>query len=156
MPKYTAESEEVVIDAPIELAWEILTDPEHYHEWNPFTPKIESDFEIGSKVELEVHLGKRVMHETELLEVFEPPNRIAWSQKKFSLGSLAGVTAFREQLLTKRSATQCSYKCYDHMGGPLTPLVKLFLDQTLRDCFTSVGTGLKQYAETRFRESGDG
>ena len=156
MPKYTVESEEVVIDTPIELAWEILTDPEHYHEWNPFTPKIETDFQIGSKVELEVHLGKRVMHETELLEVFEPPNRIAWSQNKFSLGSWAGVTAFREQRLTKLSDAQCSYKCYDYMGGPLTPLVKLFFDATLRHGFTSVGTGLKEYAEARLGASGDG
>lgn len=155
MPKYTVESEEIVIDAPIELAWEILTDPEHYPEWNPFTPRIESDFKVGSKVELEVHLGKRIMHETELLEVFDPPNRIAWSQKKFSFGPFAGVTAFREQILTKRSETQCSYKCYDHMGGPLTPLVKRFLDRTLRDCFTSVGTGLKRFAQAKQGTSKD-
>ena len=153
MPKYTAESEEVVIDAPIELAWEILTDPEHYHEWNPFTPKIETDFQLGSTVKLEVHLGKRVMHETELLEVFEPPTRVAWSQTKFDIGSFSGVTAYREQRLTKLSERQCSYKCHDHMGGPLTPLVKLLLDRTLRECFTSVGTGLKRYAEAKVRAS---
>ena len=156
MPKYTVESDEVLIDAPIEVAWQILTDVEHYAEWNPFTPKIETDFQIGSSVHLEVHLGVLKLQETETLEVFEPPNRLAWSQDKFRLGSIACVTALREQRLTKLSEQQCSYKCVDSMDGPLTPLVKLMFDKTLRSGFTSVGVGLKQYAEARLLEQNSG
>lgn len=152
MPKYTVESEEVLINAPIELAWEILTDTEHYAEWNPFTPKIETDFQIGSSVHLEVHLGSMTLQETERLEVFEPPNRIAWSIQKFRIGSIACVSALREQELTKLGEQQCRYKCWDHMKGPLTPFVKLMFDKPLRTGFTSVGLGLKQYAEARLRQ----
>lgn len=152
MPKYTVESEEVLINTPIELAWEILTDTEHYAEWNPFTPKIETDFQIGSSVHLEVHLGTMTLQETERLEVFEPPNRLAWSTQKVRIGSIACVSAFREQALTRLSEGQCSYKCRDYMNGPLTPFVKLMFDKSLRAGFTSVGIGLKHYAEAKLSE----
>ena len=154
MPKLTIVSEEVVIDAPIELAWEILTDTSSYGEWNPFTTSIKTDFQIGSTVQLEVHLGAITLHETEILEAFEPPHRLAWSQDKAVVGSIVGVCALREQCLTKLGDNQCSYVSRDFMSGPLTPFVKLFFGKSVRDGFTSVGKGLKEYAEARIREQG--
>ena len=150
--EYTAESDEVVIDAPIELAWEILTDAAHYPEWNPFTPQIETDFQVGSSVQIEVHLGGSVRSETERIEVLEPPTRLAWRQQ-MTLGPIMLVNAFREQRLTRLDDGRCTYKCWDRMKGPITPLVRLAFDDKLRAGFTSVGLGLKRFAEARLAEA---
>jgi len=32
----------VSIEAPAEVAWQVLTDLEHYPEWNPYTPRLVS------------------------------------------------------------------------------------------------------------------
>ena len=47
-------SEELIIDAPIEVVWEILTDFSHYQTWNPMVRNIvlEGGLQAGSKVTL--------------------------------------------------------------------------------------------------------
>ena len=44
----------VKIDAPIEKVWQVLSNFEHYEQWNPFTPKVELSKVIGEPVYLHV------------------------------------------------------------------------------------------------------
>ncbi len=152
MSGFTVKSEEVLIDAPIELAWEILTDAKRYGQWNPFTPRVETDFRLGSTVRLEVHLGFLRLEETELLESLEPPNLLAWSQKKLTLGSFSCISARREQRLTELGPNRCSYVSTDFLGGPLSPLVMLLFSRSIRQGFNRAARGLKRYAEEQFRK----
>ena len=150
MFKHTVVSDEVVIEAPIELVWSILTDTSRYGEWNPFTPKIDTDFKLDSEVHLEVHLGKLTLNQTEIMRAFDAPSRLAWGAGMFKLGRLALVTALREQCLTSLADDRCSYISRDHLTGPLTPMVALSFGKAMRDGFNGAGYGLKKYAEDAY------
>ena len=150
MFKYLVKSDEVVIEAPIELTWSILTDTSTYGEWNPFTPKIDTDFAIDSEVHLEVHFGKLTLDQIEIMRAFEPPTRLAWGAGMFKIGPIALVTAFREQCLTRLGDARCSYVSRDQLTGPLTPLVAVSFAKKMRDGFNAAGYGLKRYAEQQF------
>ena len=41
---------EVVIDAPPEAVWDILTDLHRYPDWNPFVVSSEGSVEVGAKL----------------------------------------------------------------------------------------------------------
>ena len=64
--KYKASSD---MNADIQTVWNILVDQHEYHKWNPFTPQIETDWEIGSKVMLTVNMkpGQAPISQTEFL-----------------------------------------------------------------------------------------
>lgn len=48
----------VLINAPIDQVWKIITDLDRYKIWNPFMPSLKSDFKIGGKLSFVVKLGK--------------------------------------------------------------------------------------------------
>ena len=51
-------SDEVTIEAPVELVWEILLDFDNYELWNTFCPRVINDsLEIGSSVDMMVDMG---------------------------------------------------------------------------------------------------
>ncbi len=151
MFKHLVESDEVAIEAPIDLVWSILTDVSTYGEWNPFTPKIDTDFTIGSEVRLEVHFGKLKLDQTEIMHAFDAPTRLAWGAGMYKIGSFPLVTALREQCLTKLADERCSYVNRDQLTGLITPLVAVSFGKAMRDGFNAAGYGLKRYAEARHK-----
>lgn len=44
------------IEAPVEDVWQALMNVEDYPQWNPFTPKTQTTFEIDSPITLHVRL----------------------------------------------------------------------------------------------------
>ena len=138
-------SEAVEIDAPIERAWEILADFERYGEWNPFTPSVATDFEIGSPVELYVRMGPWRLKQVERIEAVEPPRLIAWST---TMGHRFLISALREQRLEAVGNGRCRYRTTDDFSGLLIPLVMLFFGGFVRRGFNDVARGLKTRAET--------
>ena len=41
---------QIVISSQKDLVWKSLIDLENYHLWNPFTPKVETNWKIGEPV----------------------------------------------------------------------------------------------------------
>lgn len=54
---FVVESEPVVIDASADVVWDVLLDSDSYEAWNPFTTRIETDFEPGSPIHMHVVPG---------------------------------------------------------------------------------------------------
>ena len=48
-PLYTIESE-IVLPAPVEQCWAVLTDFARYPEWNPYATRVEGEFRAGEKL----------------------------------------------------------------------------------------------------------
>ncbi len=137
-------SDTVEIEAPIERAWDILTDFERYGEWNPFTPSVATEFEIGSPVDLYVRMGPWRLKQVERIESIEPPHLIAWST---TMGHRFLISALREQRLEAVGEGRCRYRTTDDFAGFLIPLVMLLFGGFVRRGFNDVARGLKARAE---------
>lgn len=146
MFQHLISSDSVEIDAPVEQVWDILADAERYGEWNPFTTRIDTDFEIGSPIDLYVTLGPLKLRQPERIEAVDRPHLLAWSTK---IGHPFLLSARREQRLEALGETRCSYLTTDAFTGLLTPLVMLLFGRLIRRGFNDMAVSLKGYAEGR-------
>lgn len=148
MFRHLISSDPVEIEAPVERVWEILVDVERYGDWNPFTTRVETNFEIGSPVHLYVTLGPFKLKQPERIEVVDRPHLLVWSTK---VGARFLVAARREQRLEALSERRCRYLTTDAFNGLLTPLVILLFGRLVRRGFNEMARALKKFAE-RARE----
>jgi len=135
---------EVVIDAPLERVRAILGDLLHYHEWNPFTPRVESTLRVGDPIELHVRLrSQRLTRRVEYVTAVED-DRLCWKMK---MGFELLLHAERCQVLTARADGSVHYVTEDRFSGLLTPLVMLLFGDAMRRGFADCAHGLKRHAE---------
>lgn len=151
MSRFEVCTDPVRINAPVDLVWSVLTGVDGYAEWNPFTPRVQTDFKTGSPVHLQVRMGPAKMKITEYVCAFDKPRLIAWNKM---FGARWLLFAQREQHLQRVSDTSCSYHNTDRLSGVLAPLVFLCFGGYMRRGFDDVGKGLKYYAETRYFSRG--
>ena len=144
MFRFAVESRPVVIDAPAEFVWNILVDAERYAEWNPFTPRIDTDFAPGSPIRLQVALGSLTLGMTEYIQEFEPVRRIVWGK---TFGVRALLTARKTQFVTALDGNSCSYYTTDTMAGLIAPLVRLCFARWVLRGFEATGRALKRRSE---------
>ena len=134
----------ITIDAPIEIAWRVLAAVEDYSAWNPFTPSVKTDLEMGSRVDMRVQMGPIRIKQMEIICAVEPPRLLAWQT---TMGARFLLHAVREQRLEALGESQCRYVTTDAFSGFLTPLVVAVAGRTVERGFNSVAQGLKQRAE---------
>ena len=153
MNSFDVETRRIRIEAPVGFVWKVLTDVKKYGEWNPFTPRVRTDFTIGSPAHLRVRMGKAKMPITETVCAFESPRLIAWRK---TFGARWLLVAVREQHLEPVSETACQYHNTDRLTGMLAPLVFLCFGGYMRRGFTDVGDGLRRYSEAKYATSRSG
>ena len=141
-------SDPIDIDASAEHVWETLTDTEKYVEWNPFTPRVDTDFRIGSGVGLRVILGPLKLRQRQRIQSLEPPRLLAWGM---TMGHRVLLAARREQRLEEPGADRCRYLTTDTMSGLLAPLVAMLFGGLIRNGFNTMAAALKERAEATFR-----
>ena len=151
MPTYEVRTEPVLIDAPVDTVWRVLTAVESYGEWNPFTPEVRTDFAIGSPAHLLVRMGPSTFRITETVCAFDEPRLIAWEK---TFGARWLLHAVRRQHLAPVGATSCSYHNTDGLTGLLAPLVWACFGGTMRRGFAAMGEALKAHAEARHAGAG--
>ncbi|MYE12697.1 MAG: SRPBCC domain-containing protein [Gammaproteobacteria bacterium] len=144
---FVVETRPLTIDAPAETVWDILTDGPRYGEWNPFTTRIETDFQAGSPVRAHVVLGRLPVNVTEHTDVAEPPTRLTWSSVYWSQTLL---TAAKTQVVTALGPDRCAYRTTDTMAGLLAPIVQALFGRAIRRGFEETAHALKARAEKRY------
>lgn len=138
---YKSEAE---INAPKRDVWQVLTDGHAYPEWNPFTVKIETDWQIGHKIHLHVKFkpASAPSVRTEYISVFKPEDELGWS---LDWGIL--LKAERTQRITEMDKGKTYYFNEDVIEGPLSPLVHLIYGKLIQKGFEAVAASLKKYME---------
>ena len=150
MFRHVVRSDPVTIEAPVEVVWGVLTDVANYAEWNPFTPSVKTDLQLGSPVHMLVTMGAYRLPQTEIVCALEPPTLLAW---RTVIGARFLLHALREQRLEVVNAgTTCRYVTTDEFNGLLVPLVALLFGGFVRRGFNSVALGLKSRAEAEARD----
>jgi hypothetical protein len=144
MSKNLIESK-VTINAPIQKVWEVLSNFDNYHQWNPFTPKIDIQNKIGSTVGLHVRLNpksSKTMLQKETLLAWEEGKQLEWGIKNSWF-----VRTVRVQNLKAIDENTTEYYTSDAFEGPLTGLILLLYRTKIQIGFDDVCTGLKKEVE---------
>ena len=124
--------------------WHALTDLDGYHLWNPFTPKVETNWQVGDPVVLTVRMkkGKKLILQTEYLSRYTPKDEIAWGMQ-WSIF----LKAERVQQISVDTDNTVSYFTEDIIEGMLSPLVHFMYGKSIQDGFDALADSLKKYLE---------
>ncbi|WP_052593683.1 SRPBCC domain-containing protein [Aureispira sp. CCB-QB1] len=144
MPKHLIESK-IIINAPIQSVWKVLSNFDNYHQWNPFTPKIDIQNTIGSTIGLHVRLNPKsakTILQKETLLAWEEGQRLEWGIQNSWF-----VQTIRIQRLTAIDAQTTEYYTSDAFKGPLTGVILLLYRQKIQIGFDDVCMGLKKETE---------
>ena len=122
MAKQLIAEASMIIQAPIEVVWQVMTDVERYREWNPFVVNVRANGDaakLGTTMHFTVqwHTGGR-QTSTEIVTEVLPPHtdahgikRAYWSYVFESpLDKLGMVRAIRHQWLEQHEDGRTSYR----------------------------------------------
>ena len=135
----------IIINAPIQKVWAVLADFDNYHQWNPFTPRIDIKNELGSTVGLHVRLNpksKKTSLQKETLLTWDEGQLLEWG-----IQNTWYVKTVRIQRLTALGEQQTEYSTSDAFEGPLTGLIMLLYRKNIQIGFDDVCSGLKKQVE---------
>jgi hypothetical protein len=135
----------IIIAASTSKVWQILTDFDQYHQWNPFTPKIELSKTIGSVVRLHVRMqpnSNKTFLQKETLQYWKEGEQINWGIEKAWY-----LQTVRIQKLTKLADGRTEYYTSDVFNGPLKGVVLWLYRAKIQRGFDAVAEALKVEAE---------
>ena len=141
---FVVETDPLAINAPADLVWDVLTDAGRYGEWNPFTTRIETDFQPGSPVRARVLLGRLPVNVAERTDAAEPPTLLTWKSVHWHPILLS---AAKSQIIEPLGAGRCAYRTTDTMTGLLAPIVRMLFGGSILRGFEATATALKHRAE---------
>lgn len=154
MNKYQIKAE-IIIHAPIEKVWSIMTDYEKYNEWNSFIRKIDinsSRIELGTIMKFEVEFpNKKKATSREIVKQFAPPTKInnvinAKWEYDFAgpICKIGMIKATRTQTLTElKDGSVYYYTCekFSGWGKAFLPL------KNIQEGFNNHAKDLKKHSE---------
>ena len=134
----------VEINTKKELVWKVLTNLDNYHQWNPFTPKIETIWKIGEPVLLTVQMtkGRSPVLQKEYMSRFIQTDEFAWGMN-WSIF----LKAERVQRLIDTEPEKTLYFTEDVITGLLSPLVHLIYGKSIQNGFNALAISLKRHLE---------
>jgi uncharacterized protein YndB with AHSA1/START domain len=134
------EAADVLIEAPIETVWSVLSGLENWPSWNKGAARIKVNGPIKAGTSFEwVGNGSKIVSR---LEEVNPPQRIAWSGKTF------GIRATHVWELTQKG-TGTLVHTEESFEGLVARLFRGFARKTLAKALTQGVSSLKAAAESR-------
>ena len=135
----------VDIQAPAATIWQILTDTDHYEEWNPFMPRLSGRLAPGERLTITVRPGTRTMTFRPTVLAVEDGTLICWRGR---LG-LPGLFDGEHELRLEPSPDGCTrFVQRETFTGLLVPMLPRVLDDTATG-FAAMNVALRDRAEFR-------
>jgi hypothetical protein len=138
---------EIVIDAPAEDVWSILTNSAAYPGWNPFIRQISGSLEAGSRLEVKLGPpgGRAMTIRPTVLDV-QPGRSLRWLGHLGRPGLFDGEHSFEIEPLGPQ---QVRFVHGEQFSGVLVPLVMALIGNSTRKGFEAMNLALKERAEAR-------
>ena len=151
-------SASVVIDAPLDLVWQVMLDTASYGDWNPFVYQVEcaSPAQVGDPIVLHVRWANgRTTTSPEQVTAVAPPHASAGGRTALLAYEFVGwpdrlglVHSIRHQRITEQPNGTTRYETHQDLTGPL---VRLAGPARITDGFERHAQGLKARAESLHR-----
>jgi hypothetical protein len=141
----------VEIAASPETVWKLLTDLEHYSEWNDYSPRVEGVLEVGRVVTVEAHLGDEIRIVDNVVTVVDPPRTLCWQSRNW-YASLARGTRCR--YLEPLPNGKLRLRHHERMVGPLAGVVERLYRPRIEAGLKRIDLALAAAAERVERDSG--
>jgi uncharacterized protein YndB with AHSA1/START domain len=142
----TIVSDVVEIDAPQQAVWDVLVDVARYHEWNPYTVRVESTLRIGDAVVLHLPDPSKpgaTFAMTEWVSVADAPHHLQYHTGD----EIPGLHAVRDQWVERRGEGQSSYRTTDVFTGKIARQVFDLQAAWVTAGFNAAAHALKARAE---------
>lgn len=127
------------IQAPIEKIWEILTQAEHYSDWNPAILSLKGTIQAQARLELVSSVAPKTIFKITVSEL-KAPHVMVWQSGKAPVFS--GCRRFQ----LEQDDEGVLFTMREHFQGLLLPLIALTIPD-LRDNFAEFAADLKKIAE---------
>ncbi|MBT8138817.1 MAG: SRPBCC domain-containing protein [Gammaproteobacteria bacterium] len=137
-------SDPIIINAPVEVVWDIIVDFKNYGLWNQFCPEAEADLTLGSPIKMKVDLGNGLQDQLEYISRIEPHVAIAWAMENKPGDP---IHAERTQKLERIDANSCRYVSIDEFSGPAVNDMMQAMAKPVEAGFNLCARCLKDYAE---------
>jgi hypothetical protein len=141
-------STSILIKAPKQIVWDILTDFQNYQNWNPFIKSASGEPILGQK--LKVHIqppgGSGMSFRPEIVEL-QKEKELAWLGRLGFPGIFDGRHEFK---LEEAEDGETLFIHSENFSGILVPFMKKGLDKKAKKGFENMNTVLKSLAEKQF------
>ena len=131
---------EIVINAPADKIWSVLTDVQNFPEWEPNVTKVEGKAALGEEITVHTKFSERAFPVT--VSEFVPEKRMVWSSG-MPLGLFKGARTFT---LTPVDGG-IKVKTREEFSGLLLPLFRGQIGD-LQPTFDAFAEALKVKAES--------
>lgn len=136
---------EIEINASAEVVWKVLSDFDGIAEWNDFIRHIEGERTAGSKLTVELWLGKRKpMTITPRLLAFEPNREFRWKGKLLLPGIFDGEHSFT---IEEIEHGKVRFVHAERFSGVLVPFILGSIKNDVLASFQKMNEALKLRAE---------
>ena len=105
----------IVINAPRQTVWALLTDAAGFPRWNSTVTKIEGTIAAGEKLRISVPISKRTF--TPRVLDFDPPQSMVWRD-----GAKPMFWGIRDYTLTAPSSSTTKFTMTETIRGLMLPL----------------------------------
>jgi hypothetical protein len=141
--------EEMALAAPASEVWRWFTAFDSFPDWNPFIRKAEGTLRIGSKLDIRLRLGERIISFRPEVTALDPAREVRWKTRVL-LPGLFDVD--RRFTIDSTSAQQTTFVQEETNSGLLVPIAYALahMEEDLRTGFRDFSEALGlQAAATR-------
>jgi len=136
---------QIVINAPAEKVWAILTNFEAYPTWNPFIKSISGEAKVGNKIKAHIVPPNALgMTFTPKVLTYDVNKKFTWLGHLMFTGLFDGEHSF--ELIQNADGTTTFIQS-EKFKGILVPLFKKMLDTNTVEGFNLMNQKLKELAE---------
>lgn len=137
------------VQAPAEIVWEVVSEFETWHQWNPLYRKAEGLLKIGTVLTLEQHLaGEPAKVIAPIVQDWVPYEQLHWRSSR--MGGF--VTAIRYLEIENMGPENATFSNGELFMGLLLRFVSRDERRRLKTAFTQMGEAVRDRAEAIWSE----